>query len=110
MRLVDLLRSHLAGSPLRIPEAERLAWGWFVDLSATRTYHATGPSPIGYAEIEAYARLMRWPLEPRHVQLIRALDTVWLTHARRQQDGPAKPTPRSSGQTVNPAAFDAVFG
>jgi len=107
--LVGCLHNHLSGKRGTVPEAGRLLWKWFADLSATRTYHAAGPHPISYAEIEAYARLMRWPLEPRHVELIRALDRVWLEYAHPARSIPAASYPRNAPE-ITEEAFDAVFG
>lgn len=108
-QLCHVLRSHLSGSRAPVPEAGRIAWGWFIDLCCTRTSNGFGPNPISYAEIEAYARLTRWPLEPRHIALIRAMDDVWLEHARKTlHRGEEKPAP-SSAPKISPQAFDAVF-
>lgn len=96
-----------------IPAGGELLWGWFLDLSRTRTYHASGPNTIGYGEIDAYARSTRWPLEPHHVAIIRAMDDIWLKHARRRAapapDGvkamvPVSATPLTAGMV------DAIFG
>ncbi len=111
-QLVAALATHLAGGPLRIPEAGRLLWGWFIELHATRTYHAAGPHPIAYAEIEAWARLNRWPLQPHHVDIIRAMDSAWLDHAYakvRRVENNASGLPTGREQAINAAAFDAVF-
>lgn len=113
-QLCEALREHLAtGEAPTLPEAGRLLWGFYVDLAGTRTYHNAGPNPISYAEIEAWRRAHRWPLEPYHIDIIRALDAVWLEHAyasmKARRDG-GKVIPRRSGQAVNPDAFDAVFG
>mgnify|MGYP001809784583 CR=1 FL=1 len=102
------LRAHLAGSPLRLPEAARIVWPIFLGLHGTRLMNEAGPQAITFAEIEAYAQLQRWPLLPHHVDLIRALDRAWLDHAR---GAPATPTVTAGpGQNINPRAFDAVFG
>lgn len=106
--LTAALRRHLAGAPLRIPEPGRLVWGWFADLSAARSY-GFGPNPISYSDILAYAALNSWPMEGRHVALIRALDVLWLEHARASP-ARSQTTPRSSGQSVTPDAFDVMFG
>jgi hypothetical protein len=106
--LSNALGHHLAGGKLRIPEAGRLLWGWFADLSAARSYGAVGPNPIAYADILAFAKLHRWPIEPRHAAVIRSLDRIWLEHAR---GAPPRSNwaPRPSGQEITPEAFDAVF-
>jgi hypothetical protein len=93
-----------------VPEAGRIFWRFFVELSATRTHHMGGPNPISHAEIDAWARLHRWPLTASHVGIIRALDDAWLAHAyaaAEKRDAP-KPPP-GKVQKMNPAAFDAVF-
>lgn len=93
---------------MRIPEAGRLLWAFFIEISETRTYHAGGPNPISHAEIDAWARLNRWPLEPHHVAILREMDGAFLKHVYARTSGNA--VPQSSGQAVNPAVFDAVFG
>jgi hypothetical protein len=109
--VIDHLRRQLDGKAGRFPDAGRLAWRWFNDLCRTRTSNGYGPNPISFAEIEAYARLYRWPLEPRHVELILDMDRTWLEWARTagSPSGGGKAPPRSSGQPMTPAAFDAVF-
>lgn len=104
------MTAHMRGNRRhRVPEAGRLAWRWFCALNDTRTYHFGGPNPIAFAEIEAYARLHRWPLLPHHVDLIRKLDRAWLDNCYlRTADG--KTIPRSSGQKLTPELFNAVFG
>ncbi|MGV8831261.1 MAG: phage tail assembly chaperone [Devosia sp.] len=108
-QLIDCLLVHLAGGRQPVPEAGRLAWGWFIDLCRTRTSNGYGPNPISFAEIEAYARLYRWPLEPRHVGIILALDRVWLEKARAGEGGAAGAM-RPQGQEATPESFDAMFG
>ena len=112
-QLVAALKAHLAsGSKPVVLEAGELLWLAFGELSATRTTGFAGPNPITYAEIEAWARLNRWPLQPHHVAVIRALDDAFIEHVYAQRPGVpgGKVALRSSGHAVNPAAFDAVFG
>jgi len=62
--------------------------------------------------IDAYCRVMRWPLRPHEVKAIRELDEAYVSHWHSQQNnGSANlPTlPRSSGAAINPDVFDAVF-
>lgn len=116
--LVFALRRHLAGGRPIVPESGALFWNIFMEIAASRTYHAAGPNPISYAEIEAYARLHRWPLAPHHVASIRALDDAWLEHAYRNQDaalalrrGKSFDARRyANAQPLTAAGFDAVFG
>lgn len=110
LRLAQILEDHLVGKSTPVPEPDRLLFGWFADLCRTRTYHAAGPHPISYAEIESYARLMRWPLEPCHVEMIRELDAVWMTHAGRPSEHIRNGGLhiRPDAPVLTPAAFDAV--
>jgi len=109
--LVAVLRRHLAGGRSPVPEVGYFLWSCFCQLSAARTYQMSGPNPISYAEIEAWARLHRWPLRPDHIAAIRALDDVYLEHAYatagKKEAGFSAPT---DAPVINPAAFDAVFG
>ena len=110
--LVDVMRRHLVGGNPVVPEAGRDLWRIFVELSASRTYHGAGPNPIQYGEIEAWARLHRWPLEPHHIAIIRAMDDAWLEHAYVKMKAPAgndKLAQRSS-QPLSPQLFDVAVG
>ena len=108
-QLCEALTRHLAKNERpAIPEAGRVFWSIFVYLAKTRRYGVHGPHPISYEEIEAYARLNRWPLQPHHVEIIRSMDETWLKHARPMDEGHSGR--RGPAQPMNAAAFDAVFG
>lgn len=117
--LISSLKRHLAGGRPIVPEAGLLLWNLFMQISASRTYHAAGPHPLSHAEIEAYARLHRWPLRPHHIAIIRALDDAWLEHAYRKMGGGKggllDPNTfdghrYANAQPMTAAGFDAVFG
>lgn len=121
-QLAAALERSLAGGAPVIPEAGRLLWSMFAELSAARGHHLAGPNAISHADIAAWATLNRWPLAPHHVAVIRALDAAWMrrVHAQPQNgagrggDGGKAPAifePRwRSSQPVTAAIFDAVFG
>lgn len=96
------LRRMLAGGRPRLPDGADPLLRIFLALHETREIVDGAPQPIAFYEIEAYARLMRWPLAPRHVETIRALDRQWLGRDKGGQ--------RPSAGKITPAAFDAVFG
>lgn len=82
----------------------------FIQIGDTRTYHDKGPHAVSLQEIEAWMRLHRYPLQPHHIAIIRALDEAWLRHAydemsRQQAEKPS----RANAQPVTAAIFDAVF-
>ena len=92
-----------------IPVGGALVWRWFLDLNRTRSSSGFAPNPLTYSEIEAYARLYRWPLEPRHVDMIMAMDRVWIAHARSNMGGESMINSAGASQEITPEAFDAVF-
>ncbi|ASP85482.1 hypothetical protein CDO26_13300 [Sinorhizobium meliloti] len=113
-QLGDAMKQHLvAGKAPRLPEAGRLFWQWFGELNSARTWHQAGPNPISHAEIEAWARLNRWPVQSRHVAAIRALDDAWLENFYSKRSKPPseqKTLPPRSQHAVSPKLFDAIFG
>lgn len=53
-------------------------WEWFLELHAARSGSGFGPNPIGYADIDAWARLSRRRLAAWEVAAIRAMDQAYL--------------------------------
>lgn len=107
-QLVAALRQNLATrKPVPIPEAGRLLWQIFGELSSTRTYHMAGPNPIAYSEIMAWQNLFDWKLERHHLDLILAMDRAYLDRAYSQR------TPSQgdvvSSREMTPELFSAVF-
>ena len=104
--------ASLAGGKIIPPEAGRDLWNAFQRLSRTRTYHAAGPNPIQPSEIRAWCELMRQPLEPRHVEIILAMDEAWLTRAYARAAAPdgARTLPPVSKHPISAALLDAVLG
>jgi hypothetical protein len=105
--LTHALRAHVKGGARpRLPDFARYWWQAFADLHAARQWHAHGPQPITLAEIEAWGRMNRVALAPRHVALLRAMDAVWL-------DETSKPAPSAtknvSARPLTPELFDAMF-
>lgn len=102
-QLVQAMREHVSsGNPPRIPEAGRPLWQAFAALSGSRAYGAAGPNPISYREILAWCQLMRMPLKPHHIEIIRAMDRAWLN-----TEPCSKPVSRSG---LTPALFDVLAG
>lgn len=110
--MADALTAYLGSkNPAQIPAGGLLLWRWFTELSLARSYHANGPNPLAFADIEAYGRLMRIPMEPRHVAILKAMDAAWLQYVARRQPKPANDgRPARSERPLSPALFDAVFG
>ncbi|MDR7147047.1 hypothetical protein [Rhizobium sp. BE258] len=114
----ELKRNMVQGGRPRLPEGGKLLWGIFLDLDRGRSLHASGANPIAATDIEAYARLHRWPLQPHHVDILVAMDRAFLEvsyeQMRQARDGKTsdgtKVLPRRSSHAVTPQVFDAMFG
>lgn len=111
--MVAALRSNLRdGGRPRLPAGGELYWQWFADLHRARTWHMAGPNSISYVDIESYSRVMRWPLQPHHVEVITAMDKAFLAHYAashaRAADG-AKPARQRPSGDLAPTLFDAIF-
>ncbi|MGH2343510.1 phage tail assembly chaperone [Segnochrobactraceae bacterium EtOH-i3] len=106
----ELKRNLEKGGRPRLPAGGDLLWRWFNDLSAARSWGETGPAPVTHAEISAYAGLTCWPIEARHVAILRAMDDAFLDHCRRERaralgnDHTVQPINMTAGR------FDALFG
>ncbi|WP_166486329.1 phage tail assembly chaperone [Cereibacter sphaeroides] len=113
-RLERQLRAALgkaaAGRNPLVPEAGQVLWQAFWQLSRCRTFHAAGPNPIAWTEIEAWARLMRTPLEPHHVRILAALDDAWLDHLYANRGGTGQAVQAQSSHPLTPELLDAMFG
>lgn len=111
--LATALKGHLRdGKPPQLPEGAVIFWNIFMQIAATRTHHGHGPLAISYQEIEAWARLNRHPLQPHHVDILRAMDDAWLDHALSKLTERSSGTPilpRSSQHELSGALFDLMF-
>lgn len=65
-------------APLECPDFVLHVWGWFCDLSRARS-GGMGPNPIGYAEIEAWARLTGRRPTSFETECLRMLDDLFLS-------------------------------
>lgn len=120
MKLQDLLCAELkrqlaATGPLAVnlPAGGELLWRWFLDLHKARTFHAAGPNPITHADILAYASLTRWPIEPRHIAIIRAMDETYLEAVMQKRESgrdEARKLPLVSPVPISAGLLDAMFG
>lgn len=111
-QLCAAVTAALRGDRVKPPEAGLPLWNAFQRLNTTRTYHMAGPNPISFAEVDAYCRLMRQPLEPRHVEVLLAMDQVWLEHAyakTRQPPEGVKTLPAVSNHPISAALLDTMF-
>lgn len=111
--LCAALKASLEGGKVRMPEVGAPLLEAFTALSRARSYGMNGPNPISWQDLFAWSRMMRQPVEPRHVEIIMALDEVWLTHAysrERQAPEGVKTLPPISQHPINAALLDAMLG
>ncbi|MEN6621493.1 MAG: hypothetical protein ABFD50_08100 [Smithella sp.] len=52
---------------------------WFMELSAARSYHMSGPNPLSFADIISYKTLMGIDLYDWQVRVLKQIDAVFLT-------------------------------
>lgn len=108
--LVVALTEHLrTGKAPRLPTGGELIWRWFLDLHAGRGLGMAGPLPISWADIEAYRRLTGCPIERRHIDVLMALDRIYVDHSYSKQQQGGASAPRSSGKDLSLGVFDAMF-
>lgn len=110
--ILAALRGQLAGERTLPPLGAAPLWAAFHRLSRARTWHAHGPNPISFQEVEAYCRLFRVPFEPGHIDIITAMDEAWLAHsfeAMRSKTSERKTIPPASKRPLSAALFDAIF-
>jgi hypothetical protein len=53
-------------------------WSAFITLSNSRTQGFSGPNPITYEQIKAWKELTETPVEPREIEAIKRVDTVYM--------------------------------
>lgn len=107
-QLVAALESRLKRQRAApVPEAGRLLWTAFHELSRGRSWHQLGPCPIATVEIQAWSELARLPLQLRHVRVILALDEAFLDHAHAAAPPKGvKLAPQISSHGITAALFD----
>lgn len=111
-QLTNAVTARLRGQKIQLPEAGLLLWSTFQSLSGTRTYNLGGPNPIQPSEIAAWCQLHRLPLAPHHVDILLAMDQVWLDHAYAKARTPesVKRLPLISAHPISAVLLDAVLG
>ena len=112
-QMCDALRTRLAGGTSPVPDAGLPLMEAFGALSLQRGYNQHGPNPITWEALAAYVQIMRVPLEPRHADIIMALDGVWIEDAyRTDAEAPEgdKTLPPMSQHPINAALLDAMLG
>ena len=58
---------------------------WFLELAGRRTYSDGAPNPIGFQDIESWARLTGRRPSPWHVAALVRMDSEWIAKADRER-------------------------
>lgn len=75
-----------------IPAGGEYLWAAFTRLHGRRGSNGFGPSPLSWPDLDAFNRMSRINLAPWEVEIIEALDRVYLTHvAEASKDRPSTP-------------------
>lgn len=78
------LEEELALPPF--PEALRYLWTAFVRMRRRNAGNGYGPTPITWADIDAYSRLSGLRLQPWEIEIIELLDDRFLVSRQPQED------------------------
>lgn len=104
--LCAALLAHLTThAPPQVPEAGGLLWRAFAELCEGRRYADGMPLALSVGELVAWVQLTGIPLRAHHLRIIRAMDRVWLDHARAGAGGA-----KAAAVPLTAEIFDAVFG
>lgn len=113
-QLCKVVRQRVMGQKCFVPEAGRDLMMAFMSLSHARSYSAHAPNPVSFSDIDAWCRLMRVPLRPIDVSIIRAMDRTfidaWCGKRDMGQAEGVKTLPPVSKHPLNAALLDAVMG
>ena len=101
-QLVEAVKLNVTFGYAKPPEAGRLLWDLFCQLTANRSVGLTGFNPLSWGELQAWLQVSGWPLEQRHIATLMAMDEAFITAIQsRKSDRPVL--------KASPDAMDAVF-
>lgn len=61
-------------------------WDTFIDMSKGRTYGMSGPNPLSWEGIKAWCDLNRIVLSSHEVDIIKAVDMLWVRVSNERSD------------------------
>ncbi|MDB6179558.1 hypothetical protein PAF17_18975 [Paracoccus sp. Z330] len=109
-QLCAALEGRLKGRTVYVPDAGAELLDAFLALSRARSCGPNGPNPITWEAIDAWSRVMRVPILPRHAETIMAMDAVWMAHAMQRTPEGVKTLPPMSEHSLTTGALDAMIG
>ena len=69
---------------VEVPPAGEHLWTWFWALDSARAVSGMGISPIGYGDIDAWARRTGENLSPWEVSVLRGMDETYCREVRKR--------------------------
>ncbi len=67
-----------------MPDCLNYLWRWFCELSGGRGYTESGPMPLTYSEIQAWAQLTKSDPTAWEVDVIKRIDREFLVEAAKK--------------------------
>lgn len=71
--------------PVDIPGCLHYLMGWFCELSGGRGYAESGPLPLNYSEIRAWAELTKTDPTAWEVEVIKKIDRIYLAEVMKKK-------------------------
>lgn len=109
-QLCKALEASMRGKKVRTPDAGGELLDAFLALSRSRSIGPHGPNPITWEAVAAWSQTMRVPIQPRHAEIIMALDDVWLSNATKRAPEGVKTLPPISEHSLTKGVLDAMIG
>jgi hypothetical protein len=69
---------------IELPYCVTYLWQWFLELSGGRGYSMSGPLPLNYSEIQAWSQLTKTDPTVWEVQVLKAIDKVFIVEAGKK--------------------------
>ena len=70
--------------PIEYDDCLQYMWGWFCDLSGGRGYSETGPAPLTYTEIKAWAELTKQDPEAWEIEVLKRIDRTFISESLKK--------------------------
>lgn len=82
--------AKVAKPPAMPPEGAHI-WQAFRSLHSARVNNGFGPCPISFVDMDAWQRVMQYPLAPWEAEAVRKLDDAYLAiDAEKAEERPTK--------------------
>ena len=93
-------------------DAAHHVWEWFIDLTQGRGNGISGPLPLSWLEMKAWATTTHAAVAPAEWRMLRQMDLAYIAACKEwsERDQQSAQAPHIySEQPMTPALFDAIF-